>query len=456
MTRLLLPLLAVAATLVVAPGAGAATATLWTCHGPAGQSLGAGGATADAAGDGTTAATACDISIGALTATLGRTDPAGASHAGWRVDVPTDTTLTSVGVTRATQGLGGATVADSPQTYALSTSDGTLEHAALDDDPPVALSGTATFPATGTWVRLGVGCDLSADVSCAGGADGVVGVAASALALTVDDGAAPHGAVGGLRSPAAGTLPLTLRATDAGLGLASAAVTVDGRPAAAADLRTSTCTELSPGDAGVDLRLDAACATSVADVALPVDTTAFADGPHHVRVTVTDAAGNAATVVDDDVTVRNHPKPSTSTVTLPIGGGTGKPGTPNGGGGSGNPGVTGWTTCAKPRLSMMLTDRPLRVSHGVIVLRHGHRYRFDGRLTCLVGHQRRSAPKGTAVSLFNRIGSRQVRKTGLSTRDKGRLSVLLSFMSTRTAIFTYRSVDKTRTTVSIRIKVVRR
>ncbi|MGG7380136.1 hypothetical protein ACQ7B2_15700, partial [Escherichia coli] len=55
--------------------------------------------------------------------------------------------------------------------------------------------------------------------------------------------------------------------------------------------------------------------------------------------------------------------------------------------------------CVKPKLSMRLRQKPLRIKHGVPVLVKGKRYRFTGRLTCLVNGKQHSAPKHTHIQL---------------------------------------------------------
>src|SRR5436305_1906312 len=57
--------------------------------------------------------------------------------------------------------------------------------------------------------------------------------------------------------------------------------------------------------------------------------------------------------------------------------------------------ATAGPACAKPRLSVMLSSRPLHTTRGVPVLRANHAYRFTGRLTCVIGGRRASAPRGT-------------------------------------------------------------
>lgn len=454
------------ASLALASAASAAPAVLWACHGPAGQALGAAALTAEQAGDGHATST-CNAGGGALSASFSLAAPSGGSTAAWRADLPTVVRLTGVRADRTTSGFGGGAVPGSPQRYSVATSDRLLEGSDLDAAGASAFDGTFDLPATGTSVRFGVTCALPADEHCAAPPSGTAGVRVRSFALAVDDADAPHGAVGGIRSPAAGTLMLLLRATDAGLGLASASVTIDGAAAASADLRGGQCAELSPGDATVDLAVGALCPATVTDVALPVDTTLFRDGVHRLRVLVRDAAGNESAVADEDITVRNQPIATTSTVTIQVGGGgttgggagnPGGPGAPGNPGGPGTPGTPGSTAdqCLKPSLSMALAQKPLRTKKGVVVLRYHRGYLFTGRLTCQSGTHRRSAAKGTPVQLYNVIGKSKVLKSGTTVRRKGQISVILRYQTARTIVFSYRSADKRTVTVKIKIKIARR
>jgi hypothetical protein len=444
----------------------AGDAVLWGCHGPAGQPLGvaglAGGSLAD--GEATTFGSGCAAPAsapggGGLRASFSRADPAGASAASWSVAVPIATQLRAVRLTRRTTGFSGAPESGNPQRYTAQTSTSVLESAALDDTSPTLLDGVLSAdPAAGESVRVGVACALTPSARCAAPAAGTVGVDLTTVALDVRDDDAPRGAVGGLQSPASGVLQLGVHATDAGLGLARTSATLDGRPAATTDLGAASCADLSPADPAIDLALGAACPAVVGNAALLVDTLAVADGVHQLTVTATDAAGNVATLVDQPFTVLNHPPPFSSSAILAIGNNT--PGQDGGGsaGGGGVAGTGGATTpataCATPRLSLFLAQRPLRVSHGIAVLRSGARYRFSGRLTCLVAGHRRSAPRRLVVEILNKVKGRTLLKSGTTIGAAGAISVILSYRSSRTIVFRYRDAGSAAATASVSIRVL--
>lgn len=447
------PLLA-AAGAVVPAASGAAPVTLWGCHGPAGQALGTAPFAATATGDGATdlPADGCGAAAGdgGLRAAFTRPDPVSGSAAGWRAELPAGVGVTQIRLARRTSGFGGDAVAGGGQRYAAATADGVLESASAEDASNVPLGGTAAFAAGSGFVSFGVSCGAVAQ-RCAAPSATPLGVDVGALAVTVADGHAPRGAVGGIVTPASGTTTLSVRATDAGIGLARAEATVDGVIVAAASLGGSGCADLSPDDPAIDLPLGGGCPASVTDLQLPIPTPTIADGAHTLRVTVTDAAANSAVLADQPFTINNTPpeRQSTALLTLgtpgttPGGGGTGGSGSAGGGGSvSGAGGTTSGGTgpsCAAPRLSMFLKDKPLRVTKGVPVLRRNGRYRYTGALTCVVGGRRLHAPAGIQVSLSSTLGARTYRKSGIATRAGGALTAILAYPSSRLVEFRYMS-----------------
>jgi hypothetical protein len=278
-----------------------------------------------------------------------------------------------------------------------------------------------------------------------------------AAALGAADGTAPTGSVGGVRSPAAGTLKLLLSATDTGAGLAGAEASLDGGASSFVRLGAGSCPE-HPG-AGSEPPPGAECPESVSSVPLSLDTRSVADGSHQLLVRVTDGAGNTATLVDEAIVVRNAPRTgagTTASVAIGIGsegdsaisdGGVAAGGSPD----RGSPQALRTRVCRAPRLRMRLAQRPLwytRPRH-VPVLGFGRRYAFKGRLTCRVAGRRVSAPRGTPVNVFYRVWEltfkrhrgpvKKLRKRPIRVRKGGRLKVRLGgFRSGRTLIFRYR------------------
>jgi hypothetical protein len=238
-----------------------------------------------------------------------------------------------------------------------------------------------------------------------------------------------------------------------GTGLASAQAIVDGVTMDTESFGGSDCTDLSPGSAQVDLPLGEDC-PGVGTAQLAVDATHLLDGPHTLVVRVTDAAGNVTTETKPLETV--HIVPGNPSATLTVG--TSVPAAQTGGGGGGTGGVLGTSasSCTRPKLSMLLDQKPLRVSRGVPVLARGKRYRFRGTLTCVVRGRRVAAPKRTRVDFLNQLGRRTLDKGGALTRTKGRVTVIVTALSTRTLIFRFVDASGKRAEVRIKVKVVRR
>lgn len=415
---------------------------------------------ASAAGDGlaTTYGTGCDepatgLAGGGLLATFARPDPAGGSVASWSLDVPPGVTMRSVELARRTLGLGGAPISGDPLRYLASTTSAQLESDRLDDASSAALSGRfVADPAAGDAVRASVDCDLGADLHCAAGPAGSVAAQVTAIAIGVDDDDPPRGAVGGVSDPAAGTLALSLRATDVGVGLSSAQASLDGVVLAATALGPASCRALSPAGEPIDLRAAAGCPAAVTDVALALDTTRVADGRHRLQVRVVDAAGNATTLIDEAIEVHNAVAPQHPSVELTIGRPSSAAAAAPARARLADRGVGG---CLRPQLSMLLAQAPLRSSRGVAILRARQRYRFAGRLTCRPGARRVSAPRHTPIDVLSLIHGRTLTKSGTTTRAHGAITIILAYASSRTVEFRYRPAGGSVARVRIRV-IVRR
>ncbi len=439
---------------VLALGAGAAPArpvALWGCHGPLGQPLGAVGLVATQSGDGTAfaAAGACESATG-LVASFSRADPAGGSVASWRASTPDHTTLQGARAVRTISTAAAPYGTGTPQRYLFGAGGPPIESINSLDvwaTPP----GTVTGPASGGSAVVGVDCPRPAEERCTAAAPGAVTI--GALVLDVDDSAPPRGSVGGLRSPVRGSLMLEVDATDEGTGLATAQAIVDGAPLGQVALDAGCAADLDPATPTPDVPLRG-CAHQVARVALPLDLSGRSVGTHRLQVRIADAAGNEADVYDGELAVAGPDPVFTPTVTLKVG--DPRPAAPggvsHGAGATSAPGTV--PQCPRPQLSMALDQRPLRVSHGRAVLRAKGNYRFRGRLTCRAGKVRHSATRGVPVEMLNRVGRRTFGVTGATTTTGGRLTIILSYRSSRTLIFRHRSTSGI-SQVRILITVVR-
>jgi hypothetical protein len=271
-------------------------------------------------------------------------------------------------------------------------------------------------------------------------------VLAPAANAAVVDTQAPTGAVGGVRSQAAGVLELTVLGRDDGIGLSRAAVTIDGIALDAAPFGDGTCVELPDDAAGTGC-------PAVSTATLHAPTTGFADGPHRLIVTARDAAGNVATLVDQTVTVANTPPKNNSTVTVSVG--SGRIRAPSGGTPGGGPVGGEEERCAAPRLEVFLASRPLRIRKGLPVLAAGHKYRWRGKLTCRIAGKRRPAPRGTVVQLRSIVRGRVIGTRRLEVGRRGKLSVRLALRSSRVLVFRFAGSDGDVVRVRVRVRVVR-
>jgi len=106
---------------------------------------------------------------------------------------------------------------------------------------------------------------------------------------------------------------VTFTASDAGAGVYEALVSVDGSlvQRTPLDENGGRCRDVGgTSDGSAAFLYEQPCVASVS-ASLTLDTTQFANGAHHVQVSVIDAAGNAAAVLDRTVAVAN-PSPCAS------------------------------------------------------------------------------------------------------------------------------------------------
>jgi hypothetical protein len=221
--------------------------------------------------------------------------------------------------------------------------------------------------------------------------------------LTLEQGAGPHatGVSGELASAATirGLSDVAFDATDPGSGVYEALFSVDGRIVARAPLDENggRCHDVGQTTDGLAafLYVQPCLASVSADV--PFDTTGLSNGAHHLVVSVIDAAGNAAPVLDRTLTVANPPPP-------------GAPGPANG---------TNASTLAT------LTARWQGTTKASFTAGYARAQTLTGRLT---------APGGTPISGASvdvratpaYAGGRAVAMTSPRTDANGRFSVRLS------------------------------
>jgi len=420
---------------------------LWACHDPQGHPLtDLGSQVVSDNGDAVCAGE--DPTFSTFADGLRTSLPAGRQSSSWRFDVPPSLSLKEVTVVRKTSELGAG------QRYELGTSNGVLESRAPGEAP---FDGGKVFrpvaPATdlGDWVRFGVTCDIG---GCQQPAAGPAGADLTVVSLGVVDETLPNFAVGGTSSPATGSLPLDIQATDTGSGLRWASAQLGSAFVQDNFAGGDDCRDLSPAADQIDMSINADCA-EVSALKLGLDTVNVPDGDYTLTVKVSDWAGNVRESTQP-ITVLNTRPVNTPTQTLSIGTtGIQTQGTTNPGGSGGVAGASA-QQCRSPRLSVFLAQKPLRVSRGTPVLKRGKRYRFSGRLTCVVNNRRRSAPKRTRVDILNTVGKKTMEKAGTTIKSSGGLSVIVAYRTSRLITFRFTNSDGQRSQVRIRVRVARR
>jgi len=175
-------------------------------------------------------------------------------------------------------------------------------------------------------------------------------------------------------------------------------------------------------------------------------------------VTVYDVAGNKAQL-SNTVEVWHPAEPvATRTLNISTASVTEQGSSNNNNNNSGGGGVQGSQAnqCRSPRLSVVLSSKPVRVSKNVPVLKYKKAYKFTGRLTCVINGKRQSAPKRTKVSILNKLGKKTVRKPNTAIRAKGAVNLKLGFVSSRTVIFRYTNASGQKSEVKIKVRVTKK
>jgi hypothetical protein len=283
-------------------------------------------------------------------------------------------------------------------------------------------------------------------------------VGASVIALSALIAAPAHasvsGALSGYPNPAGGSrdvdhpFNVIVSGRSNSGRLADASLSVDGGPASvkAFDCKSDDCAN--------------------ADASFGLMSTDYTDGVHRFVVTVRNENGETSSVPADIEIWNNRPGQCASPLATPLScpadlsigsdptaePAAPVPGTNNGGGVQG----ANETSCKSPRLSMSLSQKPLRVSHGVPVLLKNKKYRFTGRLTCLVGNKRKSATKGTRIEVRNTVGRKTVKKPNGKVGSGGKITLVLKYPSSRTIEFRFTSADKKTSKVRIKVRIAQR
>jgi hypothetical protein len=293
---------------------------------------------------------------------------------------------------------------------------------------PMSATNQVVVPTTARQIYVTALCTFGSDGrECGDGFGDSNGYAAAvylyAADLVLEQSANPSGGdVSGELASAAtvsGTSDVAFSASDPGAGVYEAVFSVDGQvmQSTVLDENGGRCKNVGETSDGLPAFLYVQpCEASVsADVGF--DTARLSNGAHHLVVSVTDAAGNSAPVLDREITVEN-PSPS-GTPSLP-----GTPGSPNG-------------TNASAQASLSVAWKATRKQS--LTVAYGHAETIDGRLTALGG----TAISGAQVEVLatpDDAGAQAVAMRSVPTAENGTFSLRLpAGTSSRTLRFVYRA-----------------
>jgi hypothetical protein len=399
-----MPVLAAAVAALALPAAApAATYTDYLCVGPTGAPAPAAGFEAQASDD-AEAVNGCGTAGGAMRVGLKGAGPWDAGRgANMRYTAPENTTIAAFDLQRATSGLTGAPAGGAGQGaigYRIETDTAIIEACeaaqagcTTDRTGAVTRSGLAA-----RWLQFNAGCQGAFPQQCQlpTGAPSIgVSVTSGRVILTDDRPPSVAEARGTLVEPGSkrGIATVSFNAADQGGGLYRLITTVDGRDTGAQSLDqgTGTCADAAPGNTDLyEFTARIPCPLALTGVTASVDTRQLENGRHQLQIWIEDAAGNRTPVFGPEglpVQVDNS--------------------VPNGIGAD-----------RQAQLRMWFVANRKRVYTG----RGGTRYVVRGRLV----NRRGRGIRGAKIDVHHVLGKRRrLLKTGLKTRDGGRLTLIL-------------------------------
>ncbi len=279
----------------------------------------------------------CDQPTGGLLAALGD-EPAREANtdlASWGFSAPSGSTITAANVRRAGDAAGGGAVGATYEVWFAAPDDslGLMDafgwcvsgeecpSGVGDMAHPLSASNRIDVPDShlGTHLFFNASCVGESPYKCPAAKGDPNGYAAAlylyAADLTLEQPEGPHAsAVGGELATAQtlrGPSDVTFEATDPGAGIWEAAFAIDGRTVQRTVVNENggRCRDVGQtADGGPAFLYLQPCPQSVS-AEVPFDSTLAGNGAHRLTVTVLDAAGNAAPVLNRVVDVENPPPP---------------------------------------------------------------------------------------------------------------------------------------------------
>ena len=436
--------LAAVLLLCAATGAWAGSFHVYSCHTPAGEvapadqwsgSTAAGGAFDDYTTNSCGSGEALVAALGDATTHLGNVD-----RATWTFQTPASARLASATLWRAGYLHGhSAEKATYQFWFAGPAITGVFDecifatecHGQGELSQSLSASNRIAVPGAnlGPHLYMSVSCSTGISGSeCGNGFTDPNGYAAAvylyAADLTLEQTAGPSASAvsGELASAPAlsGTSDLAFTATDPGAGVYQAIFKVDGNvvQSAVLDENGGRCRNVGESGDGLPAFLYVQPCLGTVSVDVAFDTTKLSDGAHHLIVSVVDAAGNSAPVLDRSIVVASRPGATGGSAAGSA------PGAPNGANASSQAELTvAWKGTRSPRL----------------VTGFGKRETITGRLTAPGG-----APIAGAqidlVAMAGSTGARPQAMTSPRTGTDGSFTVQIpAGASSRTLSFAYRA-----------------
>jgi hypothetical protein len=422
--------------LVLVPTAARADTYLVTsCHDPGGQPNAAAGWVPFSTPGGLTSNTCA--TGGGLNATLVGPQPPGNATANWHFDAPAGTTIVRVAAKRVTAGLAGPPITNPKDiSYFMAASGGqVLEDCTPGPDSTCVGELSAPLDKQGlsaSFVEFRTLC-LNAGGSCSR----PLAVAASQMWVTLADPAPPT--IANVKvlddGDVSGTMRVSYDAADVGGGVYRTLIKVDGQIVSSIPLAAAPCADDFPSDADAhQFDVPVPCPASVAGAVASLDVKSLSPGPHGVEIAVEDAAGNQTTVFGP----LEFPKLNANV-------------------GSGNGGSAGEVTKAQAlRGQLRMWFVKARNRGRSYTSTYGNRVVTRGLLLTRSG----KGIQGARIDVYHiRNGKRRLLKTGLKSRAKGALTLILPLnVDTRTIEFDYRAVrpGPITSTQRLRLKVLRK
>ena len=313
--------------LVLAPGASAGEYHVYSCRTPAGEVAPVDGWGGSVAGSDDSATDTC-ASGGALTAALrgGMTHEANVDFATWELSVPAFDTMLGATLWRAADADGGEGVNATYETWLAGPTQSSPFGSCVyqfgcttgvgDQAQPLAEANRVVVPAAnlGAHLYVNAACEGSfTGLECPAGAGDANGYAAAvylyAADILLEQSPAPTASnVSGELATAAtvaGTSDVIFSASDPGAGVWEATFSVDGKvvQSTVPDENGGRCRDVGQTSDGLPAFLHLQPCPASESVDVPFDTSGLSNGEHHLIVSVLDAAGNSAPVLDREIEV---------------------------------------------------------------------------------------------------------------------------------------------------------